>query len=69
MRPHQQRVLDEKRELDERLVKLSEFISASAIFKALDDQDRNLMRDQQRAMMDYSDALEGRIARFTDQPA
>jgi len=65
MQPHEQRVLDEKRELDERLVKLVSFITSSPTFRSLDPEDQRLMREQRKAMLDYSDTLESRIARFT----
>lgn len=63
MQPHE-RLIDEKRELDEKLIKLVQFIATSPIFSKLNSTDQNLMRDQRDAMQSYSEALEARIARF-----
>ncbi len=65
MQPHELRVIAEKRELDEKLAKLSAFISArSPVFIGLDPMDKSLLRDQRDAMSAYSDTLADRIARF-----
>jgi hypothetical protein len=64
MQPHQQRVVDEKRELDDKLTKLIAFITSSPVFESLDLTDQGLLCDQQGAMTDYSAVLEERIARF-----
>lgn len=64
MQSHEERVIKEKRELDEKLVKLVQFITASLVFKTLDEYDRMLLREQRDHMMDYSDTLERRISRF-----
>ena len=61
--PHQQRVVDEKRELDERLKKLSEFFS-NPIFHGLPEEERSRLSRQRRAMTTYSDILGERIAAF-----
>jgi hypothetical protein len=63
MLPHQQRVLDEKVELDERLKKLSAFVVTDA-FNRLDSTDRELLLEQEDAMTTYSDVLGRRIANF-----
>jgi len=52
---------EELAQLAERTIKLSKFVSASPIFKQLPADERELMRDQQRAMMEYHDILETRI--------
>lgn len=64
MQPHEQRVLDEKQALDEKLEKLVQFISVSPVFASLDSTDQSLLRDQRIAMADYSLALSRRIERF-----
>lgn len=66
MQPHEERVVTEKRELDEKLKKLEAFcyIPGSAIFEGLPREDRNLLEDQYMAMERYSQVLEKRIARF-----
>lgn len=62
--PHEQRVLAEKEELGEKIVKLSQFIGTSEVFQGLDAEDQTLLREQWAAMLDYHDILEQRIARF-----
>lgn len=61
--PHQQRVVDEKAELDGRLSKLIQFMGGD-IFKGLDAAERNRMTAQAAAMSMYSFALGERIAAF-----
>ena len=64
MQPYQQRVVDEKRELDERLLKLRNYL-ASPVSASLDLEDRVLLETQEDVMSDYSVVLASRIARFT----
>lgn len=61
--PYQQRVVDEKRELDERIDKLAAFFKTEA-FGNLPTYDRTLMRQQHRAMDRLSVILRLRIQRF-----
>lgn len=61
--PHQQRVIDEKRELDERREKLDTFYS-TALFHGLPDSEQNLLLRQGIAMRTYSEILAERIANF-----
>lgn len=61
--PHQQRVIDEKAELDERLAKLHAFLK-TGIFKSLPDEDQILLDRQATAMSILSGILKARIARF-----
>jgi hypothetical protein len=61
--PFQQRVIDEKRELDEKLSKLISFIKADT-FQELDSINQSLLRRQAGIMQDYSDTLELRIKKF-----
>ena len=63
MKPYQERVIEEKMELDEKIVKLLAFIEGP-LFSALSDDERRRMHRQLRAMGDYSDALNERIAAF-----
>ena len=63
MAPHQERVIEEKRELDEKLEKLGAFL-LGAKFNDLDTEDRALLFHQHRAMKTYSHILADRIARF-----
>lgn len=62
--PHQKRVIDEKRELDEKLVKLSDFINASPIFAGLSATEQANLKAQRTAMEAYSCILADRIVGF-----
>ena len=65
MQPHQERVVVEKNELDEKLSKLKGFVFGDGrIFKTLDPEERNRLEDQFTAMKKYSDILGARIAAF-----
>ncbi|WP_333986710.1 Gp49 family protein [Burkholderia cepacia] len=61
--PHQQCVIDEKDELDERLLKLNGFFGTS-IFTGLADEERERLAAQERVMAEYSAILGDRIAAF-----
>lgn len=63
MEPYQQRVIDEKAELDARLLKLAAFRETPAC-EALDWVERADLAIQQDAMSSYSLALARRIGRF-----
>lgn len=62
--PHQQRVLDEKRELDERLSKLDAFILDNPLFLQLPGDEQERLSRQSKAMAIYSEILGERIAKF-----
>lgn len=64
LQPHQQRVVEEKAELDEKLDKLSEFIESSPVFKDLDHTERHRLLRQEGLMFGYSNVLGERIAAF-----
>lgn len=64
MQPHQQRVIDESKELEERLDKLNYFIVKSPIYAQLEEEHKEDLQRQQKAMTDYSIALHIRIAKF-----
>jgi len=63
MQPHQQRVVDEKAELNERLGKLLAFFQ-SPVFDGLSEAERSRLRNQARFMDGYAAVLEERIAAF-----
>jgi len=63
MQPHQQRVIDEKKELDEKREKLIEFMHGD-IYAALDAIDQGLLMVQLVAMNNYSEVLGRRIDLF-----
>lgn len=63
LKPHQQRVVAEKAELDERLQKLAVFMGRDD-FDALPDEDRYLLHVQSSVMLSLSMLLGKRIERF-----
>lgn len=63
LQPHQQRVVQEKQELDEKLTKLSAFLSSDAIVK-VDEEERDRLRQQAHTMAHYSEILGARIEAF-----
>lgn len=63
MQPHQQRVVDERAELDDKLTKLNTFIDG-AMFGTLDADERDRLKQQAATMAMYSDILSERIAAF-----
>ena len=63
LQPHQQRVVDEKTELSERLSKLQAFF-LGPIFPTLSEAERSRLRNQARFMDGYAAVLEERIAAF-----
>lgn len=64
MKPHERRVVQEKRELDERATKLSEFIGTSGVFPTLPADEQERLREQCEIMWQYSEILGKRIAAF-----
>ena len=66
--PHQQRVVDEKAELDAKLEKLAAFIGTkkapSQVFILLPEAERMRLYAQCRVMAEYSNILCERIAAF-----
>ena len=64
MKPHQQRVIDEKRELDEKATKLSNFIDLSPEFKTIDAGEQDRLKKQLGIMWQYSQILWQRILAF-----
>jgi hypothetical protein len=63
LQPHQQRVVDERAELDGKLAKLNTFIDG-ATFSALDADEQDRLKQQAATMTMYSDILTERIAAF-----
>ena len=64
MAPHQQRVVDEKIELDKKATALSDFIGHSPIFETLDPAEQERLKMQNDVMWQYSEILGARIAAF-----
>lgn len=65
LQPHQERVLEEKRELDEKIRKLTVFIASARIAQVSLAESRRLYRQLQH-MLDYSRVLEDRINAFEE---
>ena len=61
---HQQRVLDEKAELADRLAKLDAFILDNPVFLTLPEAEQARMKRQAAAMATYCDVLGDRIQHF-----
>ena len=59
----QNRVIEEKKELDIKIEALSDFLD-TPIFNSLDDEEIRLLNNQSMVMMLYSDILEERIKLF-----
>lgn len=74
LQPHEQRVVLEKAQLDERLRKLKSFIQAengsySERFLALPDEDRDLLFNQATVMGALSNLLMKRVTRMVPKPS
>ena len=63
LQPHQQRVVDEKRELDVKLTKLDAF-GRTELFKTLPEDEQGRLNRQHSLMEQYSAVLGERIAAF-----
>lgn len=63
LQPHQQRVVDEKRELDDRIEKMNAFFRTPT-FHGLDAAEQGRLSRQAGIMMQYSAVLSERIAAF-----
>ena len=63
MLPHQQRVVDEKEALDDKLSKLNAF-TETPLFSGLDEANTMLLLKQLRVMEQYSEILAERIKLF-----
>ena len=64
MEEYQQRVLDEKKELDSKIDKLGEFIGSDE-FTPVPTAEQVRMKQQRTIMKQYSDVLAARIQNFT----
>ena len=64
LQPHQQRVVEEKTELDVKANALSQFIGHSPIFEKLDPSEQERLKSQNDVMWQYSEILSARIAAF-----
>ena len=64
MPAHQQRVVAERAQLNDKCNKLEKFIETSPVFDALPAEERDDLIAQHDAMCQYSNLLTSRIARF-----
>ena len=64
MLPHQQRVVDEKNELDTKAKALSNFIGLNPVFADIDAEEQERLKEQCEIMWEYSEILGKRIAAF-----
>lgn len=65
LQPHQQRVIEEKEQLEERLAKLHGFIDGD-LYSTLDEAERSRLRQQRYYMSGYLQALRERVDAFTE---
>ncbi len=68
MQPHEQRIVDEKTALDEKIEKLETFIIGDK-FRFLSGRNQELLGQQLKVMAEYSDILDDRIQLFVESPA
>lgn len=61
--PHVQRMMVERDELKDKVLKLDKFIGTNPIFVTLSEEERRDMKNQLTSMIVYLDCLEKRIAR------
>lgn len=64
MQPHQQRVLEEQTQLQDRIEKLDRFINTNEIFSTLPQRERDLLASQLVVMRQYFDILTERMKGF-----
>lgn len=64
MQEYQQRVIEEKEELDNKIKLLQNFIETNKLYIDLPDYERKDMNNQLEAMRFYSSCLLNRINRF-----
>ena len=64
LQPHQQRVVEDKDELNKKATDLSNFIGTSPIFDTLDPVEQERLKEQNDVMWQYFEILEARIAAF-----
>lgn len=65
MLPHQQRVINEKADLDDKATKLSNFIGTNPMFDSIDPAEQERLKEQCEIMWQYSEILGQRIKAFS----
>lgn len=64
LQPHEERVVQERNELNEKLEKLSHFMDKTAVYIDLPKRDKELLIAQENIMVQYQQILNERIGRF-----
>lgn len=64
MAPHEQRVVDEKEALEDKVRKLEVFIQTNETYTSLENMDKLLLAMQLSTMQTYAAILATRISRF-----
>ena len=63
---HELRVIEERDELNNKILKLGTFIQRSTAFQVLQEAEQELLVEQQDAMIVYRNVLDRRIALFQE---
>jgi hypothetical protein len=66
MKAYQERVVEEKKELDKKIEALDNFVNANEAYADLDEEEQDRLTAQRTAMGEYSDILGERIEAFVD---
>lgn len=64
LQPHQQRVMDESVELQDKITRLEKFVNENPAYQGMPDDDRILLSAQLAAMTAYQRILQARIMKF-----
>lgn len=65
--PHQERVINELKELELKITNLTSFITSSTIYPTLDVKEQTLLSNQKDKMIEYSNILKERILSFAHE--
>ena len=65
--PHQERVINELKELELKITNLTSFITSSTIYPTLDVKEQTLLSNQKDKMIEYSNVLKERILSFAHE--
>lgn len=64
LQQHQQRVIEERNDLQSKLMALHGFICKGSVFETLDVSEQDRLREQANIMGQYDDILKARIDAF-----
>ena len=64
MQPHEERVVKERDDLDEKIGKLCDFVGSSRIYKSLPEPEQSRLQVQLHYMQGYSHILHERVRNF-----